>query len=383
MSWIELLFWICSFLAFYTYIGYPVLLIGISIFASKQRHVDGNHWPSVSILITAFNEDAVIEEKLQNCRALDYPEGKLEILIGSDGSTDRTDEILQKHANDAIRFISFAQRRGKAAVLNDIAQLAQGEILVFSDANSMYHGDAIKKLVAYFVDRSVGGVCGRLVLLNPNGKVEAEGERLYWDFENYLKHLEGKIKTVVGANGAIYAIRRELFKPLPTDKVVMDDFLIPLSVVRAGYDVVYEKNAVAWEFAAPNVNAEFKRKVRIGAANFHGIREVLSLLVPLKGFIAFGLWSHKIIRWMVPFLLLAVLAANLQLLGRTFYDALFALQAILYGLAIIAWILDRFNVHVRWLIYPHYFVMANLALFVGFLKFVTRTQKPAWTRVER
>jgi hypothetical protein len=153
--------------------------------------------------------------------------------------------------------------------------------------------------------------------------------------------------------------------------------------VRRGFDIVYDKDAVVCEFTAPNLRAEFARKVRIGAANFHGIREVLPLLSPAKGFVAFGLWSHKIIRWIVPFLLIMMFVANLWLLRVPFYSFIFALQVLFYGLALVAWILDRFDIHVSWLIYPYYFTAVNLALFIGFLKFLTNSQKPAWARVER
>jgi len=383
MIWAEFLFWLSCLLICHTYFLYPLSLMVFSAFFARQRHKDEKLTPSVSMLIGAYNEEAVIEQKIKNCRELDYPRDKLEILIGSDGSTDRTNELAQKNTEGMIRFNAFEQRRGKAAVLNDLARLARGEILVFSDANSMYRSDAIRRLVAHLGDERVGGICGRLVLLNASGRSEAEGERLYWDYENYLKYLEGKIQTVFGANGAIYAIRRNLFSDLTTQNIVIDDFVIPMRIVKAGYDVVYEKDAVAWEFAAPNVRSEFKRKVRIGAGNFRSIRDIASLLNPLRGFIAFGLWSHKIIRWFVPFLLIAALVATAQLRSVGFYKELFFIQITFYGVVIIAWALDSLNLNVRWLVYPYYFAMANLALLVGFFKFLMRTQKPAWGRVER
>ncbi|MEK7729366.1 MAG: glycosyltransferase family 2 protein, partial [candidate division KSB1 bacterium] len=192
-----------------------------------------------------------------------------------------------------------------------------------------------------------------------------------------------KIKTVIGANGAIYAIRRELYSNLPTNKVVMDDFLIPLKIVQRGYDVIYDKDAVVSEFTAPSLQIEFKRKVRIGAANFHGIREIWPLLNPRRGFVAFGLWSHKIIRWLVPFFLLAIFATNLALLGTPLYNVLFAVQTLFYGIAFVSWQLDRRGVQLPLLIYPYYFVTVNLALLLGFFKFLTGSQKPAWARTER
>ena len=384
MSWTESLFWISGGLILYTYIGYPVFLFILSFFKSPHRTKDPNNLPPVSMLIAAYNEEVILEEKLRNCLSLNYPREKLEIIIGSDGSNDRTNEIVQQYEEQGIRLISYPIRRGKAAVLNNIVQMAQGEILVFSDANTIYSPDALMLLVQHFGDTWVGGVCGRLVLLNQAGKSENRGEQIYWGYENYLKYLEGKIKTVVGANGAVYAIRKKYFKPLPCDKAIMDDFLIPLSIVQQGYDVVYDRDAVAYEFVAPNMKSEFKRKARIGAANFHGIREILPLLNPTRGFIAIGLWSHKIIRWIVPFLLITIFMANIYILELApLYKALFAIQVFLYGLGFIAWILDRLNIPLPLLGYPYYFVVVNLALLAGFVKFLTRSQKPVWARVDR
>lgn len=383
MNRVEWIFWLCGFLVVYTYAFYPALLLVLSIFRRKPRVVDENYFPALSLLIAAYNEEAVMAEKLENCAALDYPEEKLEILIGSDGSDDRTNEIVTSRARPGVRLFAFQQRRGKAAVLNDLAAAATGEILVFSDANSMYRRDAILRLVSHFAGTEVGGVCGRLVLLSDESQIDAEGERFYWDYENYLKSLEGKIKTVFGANGAIYAIRKRFYWPLPAEKVIADDFLIPLKIVERGYDVLYDKDAVACELAAPNLGAEFKRKVRIGAGNFHGIREILPLLNPARGFVAFALWSHKIIRWFVPFLLLAIFFTNLALLGTAAYNVLFALQVFFYGIAFFSWQLDRRGVQLPLLIYPYYFVTVNFALLLGFFKFLTGSQKPAWARTER
>ncbi len=383
MNYVELTLWISCFLVVYTYALYPACLLTFALFQTKRRQLDENHLPAVSLLIAAYNEEAVIADKLKNCLALDYPPGKFEVLVGSDGSDDGTNKIVTPFTAHTIKLYPYTQRRGKAAVVNDLAAVAQGEILIFSDANSMYRRDALLRLLPHFADAKVGGVCGRLVLLSKAGQIDAEGERFYWDYENYLKYLEGRIKTVFGANGAIYAIRRNLFRALPAHKVVADDFLIPLQVVRAGYEVVYEKDAVATEAAAENLSAEFKRKVRIGAGNFHGIREILPLLNPRRGFVAFGLWSHKIIRWFVPFFLLAIFAANLALLGSAFYNVFFILQALFYGVAFVSWQLDRRGVQLPLLIYPYYFVTVNFALLLGFFKFLTGSQKPAWARTAR
>lgn len=383
MTFIEFTFWLSVVLIFHTYIGYPFLLVAFSIFASKQRRKDENHLPRVSMLVSAYNEEASIADKMENCLQLNYPAEKLQIVIGSDASTDQTDAILRQYKDSRFKLITFHNRRGKAPVLNDLVEAASGEILVFSDANTLYKPDAIHRLVAHFGDARVGGVCGRLILLSKNGQLDTEGEKLYWDFENYIKFLEGKVRTVFGANGAIYAIRKELYERLPTDRAVMDDFLIPLKIVMRGYDVVYEKDAIVWEHTAPSLQSEFARKARIGAANFNGIREILPLLSPRKGFVAFGLWSHKLIRWLVPFLLISLFASNMLLLGSSFYNITFGVQVLFYGLAWLGWKAEKLRARVSLLVYPYYFLVVNCALLVGFYRFLTKSQQPAWTRTER
>ncbi len=380
---VESFFWVSFILIFHTYLGYPAVLLVLAFFKSQGQKANNGRLPFVSMLIAAHNEEEVIAAKIKNCGALEYPEDKLEIIIGSDGSTDRTNAIIAEQASPRIQLMDFTERRGKASVLNRIAPRARGEVLIFSDANTMYREDALRRLVSHFSEARVGGVCGRLVLLNPNGKLQAEGERFYWSYENFLKNLEGKIRTVIGANGAIYAIRKELFRALPNDTVVMDDFLIPLGVVERGYDMVYDKEAVSFEFTAPDLKSEFKRKVRIGAANFHGLREIFPLLHPAKGFIAFALWSHKIIRWLVPFLLIILFIANVMLLHKPLYQILFAGQILFYLTALLAYLLEKFRIHLPLLIYPYYFVVVNSALLLGFFKFLTKSQRPAWVRVER
>lgn len=383
MDFAELLFWLSGLLIVYTYLLYPAILFCASHLIFRKRAGDEHHQPAVTMVIAAFNEERIINEKIRNCLAVVYPAAKLEVLIGSDGSNDRTNEIVRSSPHSNIKLVAFDRRRGKAAVLNDLVQMAAGEVVVFSDANTMYSDDAIAQMMPHFADQQIGGVCGRLVLLNENGKLDAEGERAYWDYENWLKFLEGKVRTVIGANGAVYAIRKSLFDKLPTHKVVMDDFLIPLNIVRQGYDVVYDAEAVVCEYAAPTLQAEFRRKVRIGAANFHGVKEILPLLNPARGFVAFALWSHKIIRWFVPFFLIVLLITNLTLLPQPPYQIPLGLQVVLYVMAAVYWLISKFGRQLSILVFPYYFVVTNFALLVGFFKFLTNSQKPAWARVER
>ena len=379
----KVLFWTSLVLVAYAYLAYPVLLLVLSSLVRQSRKRDEGSLPFVTMLVAAYNEEKVIADKVRNFQELDYPNELIELVVGTDGCTDRTNELLKTVEDERVRYIPFPVRRGKASVLNDLVKEARGEILVFSDANTMYARDAVRRLVSHFVDPRVGGVCGRLELVAPSSERGSWGEAAYWSFENFLKKLEGQIKTVVGANGAIYALRRDLYSPLPTDKVIMDDFLIPLRAVLKGYDVLYDQDARAQETVAPDVRGEFWRKVRIGAANFNALKEIAPLLNPRRGFVAFALWSHKIVRWLIPFALVLALVSNAFLLGESLYRATFAAQLVFYGLAAAGLVADRRGRVPKILLFPLTFVSANLGLLLGFFRFVTGTQKPAWARIER
>jgi len=205
-------------------------------FRNTQRTVKNDYFPKVSLIVSAYNEESVIADKIDNCKSLEYPEDHLEILFGLDGSTDNTENIIRKNKNGTIKHFVFKKQRGKSTVLNDLVYHASGEILIFSDANTIYEQDAIKKLIRHFINPQVGGVCGKLILLDSQAMdIGSKGEKMYWDYETRLKFLEGHVKSVLGANGAIYAIRKELFEKLPEDKLVIDDFLIPMKVIEKGF----------------------------------------------------------------------------------------------------------------------------------------------------
>jgi len=375
---------VCAGAILYTYVLYPLLVTVLSHLFPRPPLCDAAFTPSVSMIVAAYNEAAVIDEKIQNCLNLDYRRDRIEFLVGSDGSTDGTDDQLSTCRDDRVRPFLFPERRGKTRVLNAIVPDARGEVLVFSDANTMYQPDAVRRLVSHLADPDVGGVCGRLRLMKPADAAGDSGEGLYWRYENAIKRAEGALDTVVGANGAIYAIRRPLFRPLPTRSAVMDDFLIPLSVVEQGKRVTYEPNALATENASPSVAAEFGRKLRIAAANFNGLPHVVGLLNPLRGFVAWALWSHKVLRWLVPFLAFGAFVANARLLGGGWpFAALFGAQLIIYAAALGGFLADRYLGGAGPLVPFMYFGMVNLALVAGLWRSLTGSQPAAWRRVER
>jgi biofilm PGA synthesis N-glycosyltransferase PgaC len=377
------LFWICVGLVLYTYFLYPLLVVVWARLFPRHTRKDETYLPSVSMVVAAYNEERVIGQKLENCLAIDYPATCVEFVFGSDGSSDRTNEMLSTCGDARVRSFLYREREGKPSVLNKTVPETRGDILVFSDANTMYQAEAFRKLVRHFADPTVGSVCGQLLLVNPNDSAGGKGERLYWHYENVLKRAEGKIYTVVGANGAIYAIRRESFHPLPTQAVVMDDFLIPLYVLEEGRRVIYDPEAMATENTSPDMNGEFTRKVRIAAANFNAIPHVLGLLNPLRGFVALVLWSHKIVRWSVPFLAIGALVTNLSLVKSGWiYTFALGWQLLVYMGAILGYLSDRLFGRSTLFVPFYYLVTMNLAMLLGFGRSLTHRQKMAWERVE-
>jgi cellulose synthase/poly-beta-1,6-N-acetylglucosamine synthase-like glycosyltransferase len=381
---IEILFWWFTFLIAFTYFVYPAIVF---IIAKTTRRPDipigAADLPSVTVVVSVFNEALVLRKKLENLTSIDYPSHKIAYLFGSDGSTDETAEIL-KNSPLAVAVKEFTNRRGKASVLNDLACEAKGDIIVFSDANTIFRPDTVQKLVQHFVDPTVGAVSGELKIDDHPDTVSGIGESSYWDYENLLKQKESEVYSILGATGGVYAVRRHLYKALPTSKAVTDDFLIPLNILKQGYRTKYEREARAYEKGMDSIEAEFRRKVRIGAQNFTTISEFASLLHPRAGFVSFALWSHKIIRWCVPFLLIGVLASCLTLaFSSSFYKGcLWGILAFI-GIALMGFVFDKLKIEAGPFTFPYYFLAMNAALLVGFVKFALGTQGPTWDVARR
>ncbi|MCL2100506.1 MAG: glycosyltransferase family 2 protein [Fibromonadales bacterium] len=353
------------------YILYPLSLRFLSLF-KKNKSVNQEYQglDVVSIIIAAYNEEDVIEEKIKNTLALDYPKDKMEILIGDDGSSDRTAEIAAKFSE--VRLIKKEKNEGKAAMLNDLRKAATGKLLLFSDANTALESSALKHLAAEFADERVGCVCGQLSLKSESGSSLSKIESVYWKGESSLKALESNFGAVMGSNGALYAIRSELYPKLPTHKTVMDDFYVTAKILMKNYLCIFCKEALAFENASASKYGEFKRKVRIGRANFNFLFSFLPLLNPLYPMKAYMFLSHKLLRWLSPFLLLAVFLCSIMLMQEhIFYKAFFAVE-LLFVLATLL------GVRVC-----NYFLSMNFALFLGFCKSFFREKGGAWERVER
>ncbi len=402
------IFWLSAGLVIYTYAIYPLLLVamaGIRQVLDDLRYAAGRRdrrkpmldiarafdYPRVSLVFAAYNEESVIEEKMANCRAIDYPIDRLEILVGCDGCSDRTAQLARAAAVPQATVFDtgdFAQRSGKPAVLNRLVALATGDLVVFSDANTMLQSTAVARLARHFADQRTGCVCGELRVLPREGGPSTEGA--YWRYELFLKFLESRLGMLLGANGGVFAARRDLYQPLPKQAII-DDFLIAMRIRDGGYDVIYDPEAAAFEEAAAGVRDEFKRRIRIGAGNFHALRFTARLLSPLAGGICFSYWSHKVLRWLVPFALplafvgASGLAANGRFsdVERGFYGACAVLGLMMTALAAVGYRMELRNVHRSLFSVPYYFLSMNLALLLGFFRFVTGEQTTVWQRTAR
>ena len=379
----ESAFWIGIGLLAYTYAGYFLLLSLLAPLARRFRRrvrADDHHRPSVSMVISLHNEEKLIGARIDNFEALDYPPGQLDLLLGDDCSTDRTRAIIRDRVvrNPRIRLVEFDQHLGKTEVINQLVPQARGDIIAFSDANTFYEPDALRWMVRHFADPRGGTVCGRLVLKSATG---ANTDDSYWRYETLTKQREGDLGVVLGANGGIYALRKELFRPLASHVIQIDDFIWPVRVYEQGFTGVYEPAALAQEEAAPWVEAEFRRKVRIGTGDYRALRECWRLLLPWKGWIAFAFWSHKVVRWLAPLLLAVILASNACLLDRAVYRVLFGLQLAFYSAAVLGGAISRQrHLLARLCRIPYYFVGSNVALLIGFFKCVTGRQTAAWSQ---
>lgn len=381
------IFWLTILLLVHAYILYPVSLWIFNWFKRKPEVVELLSYPSISIIISAYNEEKVIAERIDNIRNLNYDFNKLELIIGSDCSTDKTNEILNEKSqeNSWVRTQNFSIRRGKAAVLNDLVQLTKNKILVFTDANTEFEKDALLNLVSKFSDPKVGGVCGRLELEEPTDNFDKTNrEKLYWKYETYLKNLEGDLGILIAANGGIYAIRKELYTKFPESEAITDDLYQTFAVLNQGYDFLYAAEAIAIEEVSKEIMMEFRRKVRFAATNFQTLKFFKRLLFRKNRLISYALWSHKIIRWFVPILLILLLVTNILLIKYSqYYYIIFIVQASFYISAFIGYVLNLLKVNIPFFSLIYYYVLTNFALLMGLFKFLSKKHAYAWDSTPR
>jgi cellulose synthase/poly-beta-1,6-N-acetylglucosamine synthase-like glycosyltransferase len=333
--------------------------------------------PSVSLLIPAYNEEAHIDAKLRNSLALDYPRELLEIVVANDGSTDRTQAIAAGFASQGIGLCTLGPNQGKTRMLGQIVPSLRGEIVVFSDCSSELSPDALRVLVRSFADPKVGCVSG-LYRLKPFDDMRAQGEGLYWRYETFIKLQESRLHSILGAHGAFYAIRKDLFTVLEGSSI-NDDYLIPMHIVRQGFRAVYDPDAQAWEREMASIRGELARRRRIAAGNCQQLVELRGMLSPVYGWVAFCFFSHKALRTLAPIFLLTMLASSFFLHKPERWLAL-AAQALLYGGAWLGYICQKQGRTIKFLSPPLYFCLGNLAMLMGLATYCFRKNAVIWER---
>ncbi len=381
MQAFEIIFWVSIFAVFYAYIGYTGLLWLFSLFYKK--HVEkGEIRPSVSIVISAYNEEKIIARKIENTLDLDYPENLLEIAIISDGSTDGTNKIIKEYAkkDDRIKACIEPINRGKTEGLNRYIPLLRGEIIIFSDANSFYEKGLIKKIIRPFLDKRIGYVTGSTVYVSTSGDENREALGIYSKIERYTKALESNIGSCIGSDGAVFAIRKSLFFPMKPS--ALNDLVIPLRILREGFRGILEENVFCKEQMTEGSISELKRQVRITTRTLRAIYDHRILLNPFAyPLISFEIISHKIMKFVTPFLLILILISNAMLFinNGIFYKVTLIIQLVLYSLVLLGSKKDGRIRNTRFITILHTFVFANIAYMIGWFSFLMGKSYTIWT----
>jgi cellulose synthase/poly-beta-1,6-N-acetylglucosamine synthase-like glycosyltransferase len=373
-----IIFWVSLSLLVYSYFVYPILL-KLLVTPKKIKLQTLNEYPSVDIIIAAYNEESCIKARIENALQQNY-QGEINIFVASDGSADKTGEIITNFTEPCVKAFDFPENRGKISVLNDLISQSTADYLVLTDANTEFKEDAVDILIRSFSGK-VGAVSGELILETDDGNQNQDG--LYWRYEQLLKKYESALGGLLGANGAIYAIKRELYIPLPKDTVV-DDFCIVMNVKKQGYQVLYNDLAIATEEIAPSLKEEYGRRVRIGVGNYKAFMVNLWALSPFQGWFSLCYWSHKVLRWFAPHLMLIIFFTNFMLIGTPLYLLLFIGQTIFYAIGLHGQRkIDKGEQVNKIVAIVSFFLSMNIALGQGFLKFLNGHKSGGWQRTAR
>lgn len=385
----ELLFWVLIALVFYTYIGYGILLFILirlkRIFGPRAFTPDLSYEPEVTLVIPSYNEEDIIVKKAENSLSLDYPKDKFRIIFITDGSSDRTPDLLREV--EGIEVLHEDRRAGKSAAENRAMTFVTSPVVVFCDANTMLNKESIRELVKHYSNPRVGGVSGeKRVMSKQADTASAAGEGMYWKYESTLKKWDYELYTIVGAAGELVSFRSELMTDLEED-TILDDFMQSLRICAKGYRFAYEPKAYAMETASEDVKEELKRKVRIAAGGWQSMSRLTDLLNPFKNFtLSFQYVSHRVLRWSVSAFalpLIFLLNGILFYQGNPTYGLFLLLQILFYGMGFLGWILENRYIRVKGLFIPYYFIIMNYAVFVGFFRWLKKGQKSTWERAKR
>ena len=392
MLTLKVLFWICLFIVFYTYLGYGMLLYMIiwlkRLLKGKPQLPEmpsDEQLPTMTLMICAYNEQDIVAEKMENTRALDYPKDKFRVMWVTDGSTDDTNERLK--AYDDVDIVFSPERRGKTAALKHGLREVKTGLVAFTDANTMINLEAMREIARRFQDKTIGCVSGEKRVAARHGEMAAEGEGLYWRYESTLKKWDCELYSTMGAAGELYAIRPELCKEVP-DNALLDDFMMSMNIVDDGYRIAYTPEAYALEYGSANIFEESKRKRRIAAGGLQSIWWLRRMLNPLRQpLVAFQYISHRVLRWsLAPISMLILLVVNIVLVAMgagTLYTVLLALQAAFYLAALSGWWLSRHGYKNKLLYTAYYFIFMNINVFRGMAYLRSHSNSGAWEKAKR
>jgi len=377
MVWV---FWLSCILIIYTYFGYPAIIYLIALFV-RNAYIKKPIEPVVAFLITAYNEEKNIRVKLKSTLELDYPKEKLEIIVASDGSTDKTDDIVKEFADRGVRLFRVEGRQGKTETQNQAVRVARGEIIIFSDATTVYERLAIRNIVRNYADLRVGAVSGRYKYFDTDKTQIGRGAIAFWDYENFIKTRQTKIWTITGCCGCIYSVSKRLYADLP--KHIISDLVEPLKILEQGYRIVFEPDALAYETTCSRSDDEFRMRVRVISRGMQGLLYMKHLLNPFKfGFTSIQLISHKIFRWLIPLFLIALYAANTFLVNKNlFFRISFWLQSVFYISALIGFLIDSIPKKIKIFSLPLYFCVVNLASLTALIRILKGKRDVAWKTV--
>jgi cellulose synthase/poly-beta-1,6-N-acetylglucosamine synthase-like glycosyltransferase len=393
MTTLKILFWTCLFICFYTYIGYGVLLYLLvlikRLFKGKTQlpdMPDDNRLPTVAFMVCAYNEQDVVDLKMQNIRQLDYPQERLHVVWVTDGSTDQTNERLKNYPD--VKVIYTPERRGKTAALNHGLSMVDSDITVMTDANTLVNREALRVIVRCMQNPQVACVAGeKRVLSRSQGDVAAEGEGLYWKYESTLKRLDSELYSTMGAAGELNAIRTHLYQPMP-ESTLLDDFIMSMKLVEKGYKIAYTSDAYAMEYGSANMQEESKRKRRIAAGGLQSSWWLRNMMNPFNNLtVAFQFVSHRVLRWTVtPIALIALIPLNVSLVmakAGTIYTIIWILQLLFYLAALGGYLLEQRGSKNKLLYVAYYFLFMNINVFRGMRYLATHQGTGTWEKAKR
>ena len=389
MIWINIIFWVCVWAMFHSYIGYPAFLYLVILIKGKKKFIayqNCNQLPQISILMAAYNEHEVIEKKIRSIFLTTYPLEKIELLVGSDNSTDATNSILEKLSIEfpSLKFTPFTNRQGKISIINQLSDKAKGKIFLITDANVLLEENTLFEVVKYFADDNIGLVDTHM----KNYGIKNDGisfqEKSYISWEVYVKQLESNaFGTMIGPFGGCYAVRKELFFKVPSNFLV-DDFFICMNVLQQNKKTINNMNAIVHEDVSNILFIEFKRKIRIAIGNFQNLGHFKNLLLKPFSATGFNFLSHKVFRWFGPFFLLGALMSNIILFNHSiFYSLLFYIQLFVTILPFADLFLKKFGIHIVLLRFATHFYTMNLSLLIGFIKSLKGVKSNVWKPTKR